>query len=84
MIEAEATGASDSMKNIGQDTVRRLPIPATSVSEQDRIVALLDEVHHKLRRTVSTLQLQIGVLGEKRQALITTAITGQIAIPGAA
>ena len=81
VIESEATGTSDSMKNIGQDTVKRLRIPAIPLSDQQAIVRSLDEIHRTLRRVASKLQLQIGFLHEKRQVLITATVTGQIAIP---
>ena len=39
-----ATGTSESMKNISQDTIRRLVIPLPPLAEQKRIVARLEEL----------------------------------------
>ncbi len=43
-IEDNATGASDSMKNISQDTIRSIPIPLPIIEEQRKIVQRLDMV----------------------------------------
>lgn len=40
----EATGTSDSMKNVSQRAIRRTPIPLPPSPEQDRIVANVDEL----------------------------------------
>jgi type I restriction enzyme S subunit len=42
--EAEATGTSSSMKNVSQKAIRRTAIPLPSPAEQDRIVAIVDEL----------------------------------------
>jgi type I restriction enzyme S subunit len=40
-IESNATGTSDSMRNISQETIRAIPIPLPAVEEQRRIAARL-------------------------------------------
>ena len=50
--EREATGTSSSMKNVSQRIIRRTPIPLPPREEQDRIVAVVDDLMalvHKLR-----------------------------------
>jgi type I restriction enzyme S subunit len=50
--EKEATGTSSSMRNVSQLAIRRTPIPLPSPAEQDRIVAIVNQLMclvHKLR-----------------------------------
>lgn len=44
-IESNATGTSDSMRNISQDTICSIPIPFVSKSEQRKIVELLESAN---------------------------------------
>ncbi len=48
--EREATGTSRSMKNVSQRIIRRTPIPLPPRAEQDRIVAVVDELMTFLRK----------------------------------
>jgi type I restriction enzyme S subunit len=48
--ENEASGTSSSMKNVSQRAIRRTPIPLPPREEQDRIVAIVDELMGFLRR----------------------------------
>lgn len=83
-LELEATGASDSMQNIGQDTVRRLPIPLPDREQQDAFVVRCDRERTQTAMVVRAVQRQVSLLQERRQALITAAVTGQLDIPEAA
>ncbi|MFF7123350.1 restriction endonuclease subunit S [Streptomyces sp. NPDC008240] len=63
--------------NISQDLVRGLRIPAPSRHEQDEIVA---KARNLEEMTIRQQQLQLSraeLLKERRQALITAAVTGQ-------
>lgn len=54
--ERLATGTSSSMKNVSQKIIRRTPIPLPPPDEQDRIVAVVDElmaVTNRLRTTLA-------------------------------
>ncbi len=77
-IELEATGASSSMLNIGQAVVLDLMVPLPSLKEQEAILKFIDD--ENLR--VDTLNREsirvISLLKERRSALITAAVTGQI------
>ncbi|GAA2930756.1 restriction endonuclease subunit S [Streptomyces enissocaesilis] len=48
--EDEASGTSSSMKNVSQRAIRRTPIPLPPREEQDRIVAIVDELMGLLRK----------------------------------
>ena len=60
------------------ETVRELPVPVPSLSEQAAIVGRCSEVSARLERLVFTTQRSLNLLRERRAALITAAITGQI------
>ena len=84
-IEVEATGASDSMQNIGQDTIRELRVwLPTEAPTRVEIADRLDEALVSLQALDVAVSRQIDLLQERRQALITAAVTGQIEIPGVA
>lgn len=77
-IELDATGASSSMLNIGQDTVRELPFLTPPIAEQDAIVHFLDVGVSKLEELASQAERAIKLLQERRSALISAAVTGKI------
>jgi type I restriction enzyme S subunit len=83
-IELDATGASDSMQNVGQDTVRRLVIPLPDLESQKAFVARCDQARTGIAKAVNTILQQTDLLQERRQTLITAAVTGQLDIPEAA
>ena len=82
--ERDATGASGSMQNIGQDIIKNLILPMPVLNDQVKIAdfldwktARVDELIDKKQIVSSTLR-GIGLLDEYRTALITAAVTGQI------
>jgi type I restriction enzyme S subunit len=74
-MEAEATGASQSMQNIGQDTVKRLRVPFPTLGGQRAIANFLDAKTVAIDDLIAKKQLLIELIQEKRQALITQAVT---------
>jgi type I restriction enzyme, S subunit len=79
-IERDATGASDSMQNIGQDTIRGLVLAWPPIEEQRRIAAEIDLEDKKFADISMRVHREIEALKEYRQALITAAVTGQVEI----
>lgn len=80
-IEREATGASDSMQNIGQDTLKRLVLAWPPLEEQKRIAKKMYEFEQRNTKLAARIGRQIQLLREYRQASITAAVTGQANIP---
>lgn len=76
--EKEATGASGSMQNIGQDTVKNLPVSVPPEAEQAQIVEYIGEKTARIDRMAELNQQAIAKLREYRTALITAAVTGKI------
>ena len=74
-METEATGASASMQNIGQDTVRNLKLKVPSLAEQRRIAAYLDAETAQMDALVAEKEQMLKLLEEKRAAQISHAVT---------
>jgi len=77
-IERDATGTSSSMKKIGQGTIREISIALPPLAEQREIIAFLSEETTKLDTLTAEAQRAINLLQERRAALISAAVTGQI------
>jgi type I restriction enzyme S subunit len=78
-----ATGNSNTIDHLTAEKLRRHRFPFPPPGQQAEIVTALDQVsteHEALK--MRTLQL-IALLQERRQALITAAVTGQLEIPTA-
>jgi len=68
-------------KTIYMPDIESLRIPLPDVQEQDRIVVEVWARLHKINRLEDTLKAQSELLVERRRALITAAVTGQLDIP---
>ena len=77
-IELKATGASPSMVNIPQSAILELLIAAPPFKEQCQIVADIDRELAKFDTLTAEAQGAIDLLQERRTALISAAVTGQI------
>lgn len=77
-FERDATGASSSMQNISQDSVRNLWLPIPPKEEQFNIVAFITLEAKKLDAIQEAAKQSINILKERRSALITAVATGQI------
>jgi len=83
-IELGATGASSSMLNIGQSAILDLDAPLPPIEEQAEIMSFLDMELGKLKELRDRSNQTIALLKERRSALITAAVTGQIDVRGLA
>lgn len=81
-LEVQKIGSTFSRVNIAQ--ILELKVPVPSRSEQDALARKLDRAALQRLRGRHVLQQQIGLLRERRQTLITAAVTGELDIPGAA
>ena len=82
-FERDATGASNSMQNIGQDSVRNLWLPIPPVNEQSAIVDHIGTASVKLEAMHATTVGIVKLLKERRAAIIAAAVMGQIDIRAA-
>lgn len=75
-------GATNQDLVLGRIAKIRVPLP--SLSEQDRIIQMIEDFSVPVRKAALNLSQQIELLREHRQALITAAVTGELEIPGVA
>lgn len=77
--EREATGTSGSMQNIGQDTLKNLFHPLPPIAEQHSIGKWTWRIMQDFSSAAIVVSQSIEKLSKYRAALITAAVTGQIA-----
>ncbi|MGA5124429.1 restriction endonuclease subunit S [Streptomyces pseudogriseolus] len=80
LIEMAASGASSSMLNISRDDIVNLPMNVPDLAEQHLILKHLDEETAEIDNLITKTQRHIELVRERRRALITAAVTGQIDI----
>lgn len=64
--------------------IQSIRVPLPPLEEQDQLVAWVWERLHRIDAAVDAIRRQIDLLAERRQALVTAAVTGQLEIPGVA
>ncbi|MBF6148041.1 restriction endonuclease subunit S [Nocardia nova] len=77
LCAATSNGASQSMANIRFEEVKAWPIPVVGLDEQQRFVEEMSQGRELLTQVHNAVERQICLLNERRQALITAAVTGQ-------
>lgn len=82
LLASLASGAQ--ILNLGSEEVRNLAVRLPPPTEQASIAEFLAVEIGRLDLLRTSVQRQIDLLGERRQALITAAVTGQLVIPGVA
>jgi type I restriction enzyme S subunit len=70
------------MRTIGMGDLKAFRIPLPPVDEQRRIVVFLDEETAKIDTSIAEAERLIELSRERRSALITAAVTGQIDMQG--
>ncbi|MEZ2741185.1 restriction endonuclease subunit S [Paenalcaligenes hominis] len=81
-IELAATGASSSMLNIGQSVIMDMLVPLPEVNEQRVIVELIVRESARLDALMNDSKQVVELLRERRSALISAVVTGQIDVRG--
>jgi type I restriction enzyme S subunit len=71
-------------QQLGLEDLADLTINLPGHAEQQRVVTLLDQARAQTSSAISALDRQLTLLRERRQALITAAVTGQLDIPSTA
>ena len=74
-VQQVCAGASSSMQNLAQDQFRAFTLALPPVREQTAIAAFLERETAKIDALVAEQQTLIALLKEKRQALISHAVT---------
>jgi type I restriction enzyme S subunit len=76
--------AGATIATIGMPELNDLVVPVPSSDEQARIVAKLRSAEDQFERARAALDSRVGLLQERRQSLITAAVTGQLDLQDAA
>lgn len=76
--EIEGAMIGSTFRRINVSAIRSLPVAIPPISEQRRIAALLDEQTAQIDELVAEAERFIELSRERRAALITAAVTGQI------
>jgi type I restriction enzyme S subunit len=79
-----STVAFSAQPGVYLETLASLRIPLPPLSQQRALARELDDAEEWRRRVARAVESQLRLLRERRQALITTAVTGQLDIPEAA
>ena len=77
-----ATGAN--IYHISAERVRSLPMTHRPLAEQQAIADYLDIETGRIDALISKTHRVIDLLAERRQAVITAAVTGELVVPGVA
>jgi type I restriction enzyme S subunit len=81
-LELGASGASHSMQNISQSVLMEMPFPLPEPDEQERIINAVSVQCSLLDRLRANAIEAIELFQERRSALISAAVTGQIDVRG--
>ena len=77
-IELGANGASDSMQNIGQATIRELPMAIPPEKDATGIVDFIKKQSAFIDNLITKAEQAIELMKERRTSLISAAVTGKI------
>ncbi|WP_437306239.1 hypothetical protein [Sorangium sp. So ce388] len=77
-LEQEATGTSDSMRNLSQPKLAGAPLWAPPLAEQRRIVAKIETLSAKSRRAKEALDAIPALLERFRQSVLAAAFRGDL------
>jgi len=75
-------GNTSTIVHLTAEQLRAHRLPWPPLDEQNEIVAGLDALRQRVSALTTALESQVDLLLERRQSLITAAVTGQIEIPG--
>lgn len=81
---AELLARGTTMPRLSRSQVGELPVPMPPLDVQQRVVDEIDRRLGGVNALLVALDLQVARLIERRQALITAAVTGQLDIAGVA
>jgi type I restriction enzyme S subunit len=81
-VSSRVTGAT--IKGLNIWDLKRVLVPMSDETRQNKDLRTLRAAEVKRESLTRALKTQTGIVAERRQALITAAVTGELDIPGAA
>jgi type I restriction enzyme S subunit len=79
-LSSRATGTSPSMKNLAIEEMSDLAVPIPPLAEQKAIVTYIQAYQSRTAALESALRESISLLKDRRSALISAAVTGQLTL----
>jgi type I restriction enzyme S subunit len=70
--------AGATMQHFGPSHLSQISLPFPDLADQEKIAAAARDIRDQASRLRNSIDRQLAVLAERRQALITAAVTGQI------
>lgn len=77
-IESAARGTSQSMVKLRGEDIKAWLVPQATVAQQRELVQVIAQATAASGRLRASIVRQLALFGERRQALITAAVTGQL------
>jgi type I restriction enzyme S subunit len=77
-IERNVGGASGSMKNITQASIREIPVPLPPLTEQQRIAEILRETLEMVAKARIAAEEQLAAINAMPASLLRKAFQGQL------
>lgn len=77
-IEASATGNQESMKNISQDSIRKISVPLPPTDEIKFLIKELSEKFNAIQDTSNLLSMNFDNLAQQRKNILKDAFTGKL------
>jgi type I restriction enzyme S subunit len=80
----DTASVGSTMDNLSAETLLAAPVLVPPLDEQADIESAVETARRRAESVIGLMSRQIELLLERRQALITAAVTGQLEIPGVA
>lgn len=77
-IEASATGNQESMKNISQDSIKKITVPLPPTDEIKFLIKELSEKFNSIQDTSNLLSMNFDNLAQQRKNILKDAFTGKL------
>lgn len=77
-IEISATGNQESMKNISQDSIKKITVPLPSTDEIKFLIKELSEKFNSIQDTSNLLSMNFDNLAQQRKNILKDAFTGKL------
>jgi type I restriction enzyme, S subunit len=82
--QVESLKAGVAIQHWGPSHLDRVRLPLPSIGTQEAVAAAWKRHRERTKELIATIERQMRLLQERRRALITAAVTGQLSAPGAA
>lgn len=80
LIESAARGSSQSMVKLRGEDIKEWPVPVATYPQQLAFLRSIERGTEATARLRNAVDRQLALLAERRQALITAAVTGQLEV----